>query len=197
MARIPRLFVISGPSGAGKGTLLSRVRESRPDLGLTVSATTRSPRPGDVDGVTYHFLDDSDFVARVERGEFLEWADVHGHKYGTLKSEVDRRIADGKSVILEIDVQGAFNVRKVYPDAVLIFIEPPSMEVLEARLRGRGTEDEASIELRLANARQEVALAEKYDARVVNDDLSQATDELAALIDSYETTGGNSNHGSY
>ena len=151
------------------------MRESRPDLGLTVSATTRSPRPGDVDGVTYHFLDDSDFVARVERGEFLEWADV----------------------ILEIDVQGAFNVRKVYPDAVLIFIEPPSMEVLEARLRGRGTEDEASIELRLANARQEVALAEKYDARVVNDDLSQATDELAALIDSYETTGGNSNHGSY
>ena len=136
MARIPRLFVISGPSGAGKGTLLSRVRESRPDLGLTVSATTRSPRPGDVDGVTYHFLDDSDFVARVERGEFLEWADVHGHKYGTLRSEVDRRIADGKSVILEIDVQGAFNVRKVYPDAVLIFIEPPSMDELERRLRG-------------------------------------------------------------
>ena len=142
------------------------MRESRPALGLTVSATTRSPRPGDVDGVTYHFLDDSDFVARVERGEFLEWADVHGHKYGTLRSEVDRRIADGKSVILEIDVQGAFNVRKVYPDAVLIFIEPPSMGVLEARLRGRGTEDEASIELRLANARQEVALAEKYDARI-------------------------------
>ena len=187
MARTPRLFVISGPSGAGKGTLVARVREGRPDLGLTVSATTRRPRPGDVDGVTYHFLDDVDFEARIERGEFLEWADVHGHKYGTLKSEVDRRIADGKSVILEIDVQGAFNVRVSYPDVVLIFIEPPSMEVLEERLRGRGTEDEASIELRLANARQEMELAEKYDARVVNDDLSQATDELADLIDSYET----------
>ena len=142
MARIPRLFVISGPSGAGKGTLLSRVRESRPDLGLTVSATTRSPRPGDVDGVTYHFLDDSDFMARVERGEFLEWADVHGHKYGTLRSEVDRRIADGKSVILEIDVNGAMQVKKLFPDSIAVMLTPPDAKTLEARLRGRGTETE-------------------------------------------------------
>jgi guanylate kinase len=150
-----------------------------------------------VDGETYHFLSEEDFAARVERGEFLEWADVHGHRYGTLKSEVDQRIADGKSVILEIDVQGAFNVRRVYPDAVLIFIEPPSAAVLEERLRGRGTEDEASVELRLSNARDEMRLASKYDARVVNDDLSQATEDLARLLDLYETNGGNSQDGSY
>ena len=188
----PRLFVISGPSGAGKGTLLSLVREQRPDLGLTVSATTRSPRPGDVNGVTYHFLTDSEFVSKVEAGEFLEWADVHGHKYGTLKSEVDSRIADGKSVILEIDVQGAFNVKRIYPSAVLIFIKPPSLEVLERRLRGRGTEDEASVELRLTNARREMDLADRYDARVVNDDLDRAAAELARIFDHYETNGGNS-----
>lgn len=197
MARIPRLFVISGPSGAGKGTLVARIRDQRPDLGLTVSATTRCPRDGEVDGETYHFLSEKDFAARVERGEFLEWADVHGHRYGTLKSEVDQRIADGKSVILEIDVQGAFNVRRVYPDAVLIFIEPPSAAVLEERLRGRGTEDEASVELRLSNARDEMRLASKYDARVVNDDLCQATEDLARLLDLYETNGGNSQDGSY
>ena len=176
---------------------MKRVRSQRPDLGLTVSATTRMPRPEDVDGETYHFLSDEDFAARIKRGEFLEWADVHGHKYGTLKSEVDQRIADGKSVILEIDVQGAFNVRQVYPDAVLIFIEPPSMSVLEERLRGRGTEDEDSIELRLSNARDEMELAPRYDARVVNDDLSQATEDLARLLDLYETNGGNSQNGSY
>ncbi|MCC6103492.1 MAG: guanylate kinase, partial [Olegusella sp.] len=112
----PRLFVISGPAGVGKGTLVARVRAKRPDIDLTVSATTRSPRPGEVEGVSYHYLSEEEFARRVDAGQFLEWAFVHGHRYGTLRSEVERRIAEGRSVILEIDCQGAFNVRKAFPD---------------------------------------------------------------------------------
>ena len=187
MSRTPRLFVVSGPSGVGKGTLVSQVREARPDLGLTVSATTRLPRPGEVDGTSYHFLSEAEFDCRVRAGEFLEWACVHGQKYGTLRCEVDRHLADGHSVILEIDVQGALNVRKACPDAVLVFIEPPSMAELERRLRRRDTETEAALELRLADARGEMALAGRYDARVVNDDFESAVADLCAVIDSYET----------
>ena len=180
MSRTPKLFVVSGPSGVGKGTLVSLVREQRPDLGLTVSATTRQPRPGEVDGVSYHF------DRRVEAGEFLEWANVHGNRYGTLASEVDRNLSAGKSVILEIDVQGALNVRKVFPDAVLVFIEPPSMEVLEQRLRGRETESEESLRLRLADAAGELELAPRYDERIVNDDLERATSELLRVLETHE-----------
>lgn len=190
MARTARLFVVSGPSGVGKGTLVSRLRERRDGLGLTVSATTRPPRAGDVEGQTYHFLSEEEFTRRVEAGEFLEWAHVHGHRYGTLTSEVERLVGEGLSVILEIDVQGGLNVRKVFPSVVLVFIEPPSMEELEARLRGRGTEDELSIALRLANAAREMEYAGEYDVRIVNDDLDRAVDELAATFDRYETCGG-------
>lgn len=186
MATRARLFVVSGPSGSGKGTLLAKVRAARPDLGLTVSATTRSPRKGEVDGVDYHFLSDDCFDRMVDGNEFLEWANVHGHKYGTPLSEVTKCIDAGRSVILEIDVQGALNVRKVYPDAVLVFIEPPSLKVLEKRLRGRGTEDESSIELRLANAVGELELADQYDVRIVNDDLEAAASELADTLRSHE-----------
>jgi len=182
--------VVSGPSGVGKGTLVARLRERRPGLGLTVSATTRPPRAGETDGVSYHFLDDAEFARRVENGEFLEWARVHGHRYGTLRSEAERLMARGVSVVLEIDVQGGLNVRTVYPEVVLVFIEPPSMGELERRLRGRGTEDESSIELRLANASHEMDLASLYDVRIVNDDLERATEELAATIDLYEMDGG-------
>lgn len=187
MTREARLFVVSGPSGVGKGTLVALLRERLTRLGLTVSATTREPRPGEVDGVSYHFLDDAEFERRVGEGEFLEWAWVHGHRYGTLRSEVERVLSEGRSVVLEIDVQGALSVRASHPEAVLVFIEPPSPEELERRLRGRGTEDEASIERRLANAHREMSYADRYDVRIVNDDLERAVDELAHVIDSYET----------
>lgn len=190
MGATPRLFVISGPSGAGKGTLLAELRRQRPDLGLTVSATTRSPRPGEVDGTSYYFLSDEEFRRRIAAGEFVEWAEVHGHLYGTLVSEVKRLLAKGHSLVLEIDVQGALNVRKVYPDAVLIFIEPPSLEALEERLRGRGTEDEASIELRLKNARHEMELADQYDVRIVNDTVDRAAQELGSVMRRFEMDGG-------
>lgn len=186
MSRTARLFVISGPSGVGKGTLVSRLRATRSHLGLTVSATTRQPRPGEIEGQSYYFLTDEEFNRRIAAGEFLEWADVHSHKYGTLVSEVEKNLQAGDSVILEIDVQGALNVRKVYPDAVLIFIEPPSLEALEARLRGRQTEDNAAIALRMADARGEMQWADRYDTRLVNDDLVSATAALSATIDSYE-----------
>lgn len=186
MSRTPRLFVVSGPSGVGKGTLVSRVREQRPDLGLTVSATTRQPRPGEVDGTSYYFLSVEDFEQRVAAGEFLEWANVFGNRYGTLRSEVDRNLDAGKSVILEIDVQGALNVRKLMPEAVLVFIEPPSFEALESRLRGRGTEEEEVVQVRLKTAKGELELAPSYDERIVNDDLQEATSEFLRMLDSHE-----------
>ncbi len=186
MPKTPRLFVISGPSGAGKGTLLAKVRESYPNLDLTVSATTRAPRAGEKDGISYHFLTEEQFDEHVAAGDFLEWAWVHDHRYGTLKSEVEGRLAAGHSTVLEIDVQGALHVREVYPEAVLIFIEPPSLEVLEARLRIRGTEDEKSLATRLSNATCEMAQEESYDARIINDDLSVATQELLRTLQSYE-----------
>ena len=190
MGATPRLFVISGPSGAGKGTLLAELRKQRPDLGLTVSATTRSPRPGEVDGTSYYFLSDEEFRRRIAAGEFVEWAEVHGHLYGTLVSEVKRLLAKGHSLVLEIDVQGALNVRKVYPDAVLVFIEPPSLQVLEERLRGRGTEDEASIELRLKTARHEMELADQSDVRIVNNTVDRAAQELGSVMRRFEMDGG-------
>ncbi len=178
---------MSGPSGVGKGTLVAKLRQRVPSLGLTVSATTRSPREGEKDGVSYYFLSEEEFGRRVEAGEFLEWANVHGHRYGTLHSEVDRLFDEGRSVVLEIDVQGGLNVRRARPDTVLVFIEPPSAEELERRLRGRGTEDEATIRLRLDNAASELEAAASYDERIVNDDLDRAVGELADLIDTYET----------
>lgn len=190
MSATPRLFVISGPAGVGKGTLVARVRELRPDLDETVSATTRSPRPGEVEGVSYHYLSDEEFARRVAAGDFLEHAEVHGHSYGTLRSEVESRIARGRSVILEIDYQGAFQVREAFPAAVLVFIEPPSFEELERRLLGRGTEDEEHIELRLHNARHEIEIGEQYDVRIVNDEVERASRELLDVMAQYETDGG-------
>ena len=182
----PKLFVISGPAGAGKGTLGARVREQMPNLGLTVSATTRAPRAGEVDGVNYYFLTDDEFSARIEAGEFIEWAQVHDHRYGTLASEVERNLATGQSLILEIDVQGALAVKERFPHAVLIFIEPPSLEVLRERLIGRGSETSESLELRLHTAESEMHLRDRYDEIVVNDDLDRATEELIAVLHRHE-----------
>ena len=190
MKRNSRLFVISGPSGVGKGTLVKLLREQRPDLGLTVSATTRKPRVGEVPDVSYHYLSEDEFARKIEAGEFLEWADVHGHRYGTLLSEVTACINEGRSVILEIDVQGGLNVRHAYADAVLIFVAPPSLDELEARLRGRATEDDEQVRLRLANAAGEMALAKSYDVVVVNDELDESVARLRDVIESYESEKG-------
>ena len=187
MSRIePKLFVVSGPSGAGKGTLVALARKRRPSLGLTVSATTRKPREGEVDGVSYFFLSPEEFKRRVDANEFVEWAHVHGNCYGTPVSEVRRNLQAGSSLILEIDVQGALQVKEKFPEAILIFIKPPSLAVLEQRLSGRGTETPASLAIRLENARGELALADRYDEVLVNDDLEAACSGLLRIIDTYE-----------
>lgn len=179
------LFVLSGPSGAGKGTLVKQVLQQVPDAWVSVSATTRQPRPGEVDGKDYYFLDQPHFDELVLQGGFLEWAHVHGNSYGTLRSRVQERIDRGSQVILEIDVQGAFQVKKAMPEAHLIFIEPPSLEELERRLRGRGTETEEVICSRMKTAEVELARKMEYDVQVVNDELERATEELVSYIGSF------------
>jgi len=162
----------------GKGTLIKGLLERVPGLQLAVSATTRKPREGEVNGVDYHFLSPEDFERRVAAGEFVEHAEYAGNRYGTLKSELKR---PARGIVLEIDVQGARQVRETLPEAVLIFIEPPSFEDLERRLSGRGSDLPAQIERRLEAAREELAAAREFDHRVVNDDLDRALQELAVL----------------
>ncbi len=176
-----RLVVISGPSGSGKSTLVKRLL-TRPDLRLTVSvsATTRAPRAGKVHGRDYLFLSPHEFEAI--RDELLESAVVHDHHYGTPAGPVRRAIEQGLCVALVIDVQGGFQVRRKVPDALLVFIQVPSLDVLEARLRARGTDSPATIERRLATARRELELASHYDVQVVNDDLDRAVEKLAAIL---------------
>lgn len=176
------LFVFSGPSGAGKGTLVARVLSEIPDAWLSISATTRSPRPGEVDGVSYYFIDKPSFMKLVDEGGFLEWAEYSGNCYGTPVESVMNKIDEGKQVILEIDVQGALQVRDRIPQAKLVFIEPPSFEELEKRLRNRGTEDEPTIQRRLEAARVELSKKMEYDIQLVNDDLEVATQELVAYM---------------
>ena len=178
-----RVFVITGPSGVGKGTLIRALRERLPELELSVSATTRSPRPGERDGAEYHFLTDADFARRVDAGEFVEHAEVHGELYGTLKSQTEAVLRSGRNVLLDIDVQGGRSVRRIYPDGVYIFVLPPSLADLEERLRARGTDSEERIKLRLENARREIEIAREYDYAVVNDDLEDATRKVLAIIE--------------
>ena len=177
-----RVFVITGPSGVGKGTLIKRVLERVPDLELSVSATTRPPRAGEVDGADYHFLASEEFGRRIEEGDFLEHADYSGNRYGTLRSEVERRLAGGRSVVLEIEVQGARQVRSAMPESVQVFIAPPEPAALRARLEGRGTDSPPEIAERLRVAESELAARSEFPHVVVNDDIERATAELERIV---------------
>ncbi len=176
------LFVVSGPAGVGKDTVVAAMRAAHPEIEKTVSATTRHPRPGEVDGVSYHFRTVEQFKQLMVEGGVLESNFYCGNFYGTLRSEVDARLNSGKIVVLVIDVNGASNVKRLYPGATTVFICPPSAKELEARLRGRGTETEESLANRLATARSELALADTYDERVVNNTVEQCADDLYKLI---------------
>ncbi|WP_146819064.1 guanylate kinase [Actinotalea fermentans] len=178
-----RLTVLAGPTAVGKGTVSADVRARYPLVWLSVSATTRPARPGEVDGVHYHFVDDATFDAMVAGGEFLEWAVVHGrHRYGTPKAPVLARLAEGRPALLEIDLAGARQVRAAMPDARFVFLAPPSVEELVRRLVGRGTENEDERARRLATAEVEMAAAPEFDHVIVNDDVQRATDELIAVM---------------
>ena len=179
------LFVISGSSGVGKGTLLKELLSKRPDLKLSVSATTRKPRPGEVDGVNYFFMSKEQFEADVKNGDFLEWAEFNGNYYGTKGEYVSRTLAKGKNLILEIETKGALQAKQKLSDAILIFILPPSLEELEHRLRGRNTEDEETIQGRLHEAFREIECSKNYDYRIVNDDLDKALSELETVIENH------------
>ncbi|HEX7298221.1 MAG TPA: guanylate kinase [Solirubrobacteraceae bacterium] len=177
-----RVFVITGPSGVGKGTLIRTLRERLPALALSVSATTREPRPGEEDGADYHFLSDSDFQRRVDAGEFVEHATYSGRRYGTLRSEVERHTAAGEPVVLEIEVQGARQVREALPQALQVFIAPPSLDALRTRLVGRGTDDEDQVAARLRVAQEELAAQGEFGHVVVNDRLEDAVEELLGIV---------------
>lgn len=183
MTRQPFPLVLSAPSGAGKTTIARMLLKRRTDVGYSVSCTTRAPRPGEVDGVDYHFLTSEQFDAAVERGEFAEWAEVHGRKYGTLVREVNAVMDRGQHVMLDIDVQGARQVVQRFLDAVTVFVVPPSAEALVARLAGRNTESTEMLALRLRNAVQELEEAERYQHVVVNDNLEDAVSRVSAIID--------------
>lgn len=175
-------FVITGPSGVGKGTLIRALCERIPELELSISATTRSPRPGERDGADYHFLDPAEFARRVEAGEFLEHATYSGNRYGTLRSEVEQRTARGAPVLLEIELQGARQVRESMPAAVQIFIAPPDAADLRRRLEGRGTDSPDVIDARLRVAEEELAARDEFAHAVVNDEVERATGELESIV---------------
>jgi guanylate kinase len=179
---VAKVFVITGPSGVGKGTLIRGVMERIPELELSVSATTRKPRPGEQEGVDYHFLTDEEFDERLANGDFLEHATYSGNRYGTLQSELHKRLQDGVPVVLEIEVQGARQVRSAIPDAVAVFIAPPSREALRARLVGRGTDTPEQVGERLHTAVRELEARPEFAHVVVNDRLEQATDELVTIV---------------
>jgi guanylate kinase len=176
------VFVITGPSGVGKGTLIRGLMERLPQLELSVSATTRLPRPGEQDGIDYHFLSSVEFERHVRDGDFVEHADYAGRRYGTLRSELEQRVAAGAPVVLEIEVQGARQVRAAMAEAVQVFIAPPSLEALRTRLIGRGTDASEEVERRLAVAEQELAARDEFGHVVINDRLEDALDELVAIV---------------
>jgi guanylate kinase len=179
---VARVFVITGPSGVGKGTLIRLLREALPELAVSVSATTRRPRPGETHGVDYWFLTDEEFDRRVADGGFVEWAEYSGRRYGTLRAELDRCLQRGVPVVLEIEVQGARQVREAMPEAVQIFIAPPAPEILRQRLVGRGTDDPEAVERRLQVAGDELAARDEFHHVVVNDRLEDAVARLVDIV---------------
>jgi guanylate kinase len=181
-AKAGKLFVITAPSGAGKTSLIDALTLDDPSLKLSISYTTRAPRPGEKDGVDYHFVDDAAFLAMRGRGEFLESAEVHGYRYGTSRKVITEALKRGEDLILEIDWQGAQQVRRIYPACVGIFILPPSIEELERRMRSRGQDSDAVIRRRLDNAREELAHAGEFEYRIINKDFDTARRELAEII---------------
>ncbi len=182
MPRAGRLIVLSGPSGVGKDTVLHTMFDLDPQLRYSVSYTTRPARPGEVDGVSYSFVDEPTFRAMAERGEFLEWAVVHGNLYGTSLARVREALDRGEDVVLKIDVQGAAQLRGRVPEAVFIFLLPPSIDALRERLRARESEDPESLAVREADAQRELAAAEQYDHRVVNDQVERAAREILDIV---------------
>jgi guanylate kinase len=179
---VARVLVITGPSGVGKGTLIRGLMERLPRLQLSVSATTRPARPGERDGVEYHFLTPEEFERRARGGEFVEHADYAGRRYGTLRSELEGRVRAGVPVVLEIEVQGARQVRAALPDALQVFIAPPSLDALRARLVGRGADGPREVERRLRVAEEELAAQSEFAHVVVNDRLDEALDELTGIV---------------
>lgn len=176
-----RLIVLSGPSGVGKSTVIKELRKARPDIWISVSATTRKPRPGEIDGVHYFFLSDEEFDAWIAQDRFLEWANFAGYRYGTPVEPVKERIGAGSSALLEIDLQGARQVRAAMPEARMIFLAPPSFEELERRLIGRGTESPEASQARLAAARAELAAQSEFDEVLINSSVEEVLERLVAL----------------
>ncbi len=177
-----KLFVVTAPSGAGKTSLINALLKDDPRLKLSISYTTRAPRPGEQNGREYHFVDDATFLAMRARGEFLESAEVHGYRYGTSEKIITETLAKGEDLVLEIDWQGARQVRALYPDCVGIFIHPPSIEELERRMRARGQDSDAVIRRRLQNAKDELAHAGEFKYAIINKDFDTAKSELAEII---------------
>ena len=180
-----KLVVLSGPSAVGKGTLASYIINQYGDYELSVSATTRNPRPGEIDGKSYRFVSEDEFTRMQQSNELLEWATVHGqHRYGTPRLPVEKALAEGKNVVLEIDVQGAFQVKNTFPDALLVFVNPPSFDELEVRMNKRGTESPGDKLRRLETAKSELSQADSFDYQVLNDEVARCAQEVVDLVKS-------------
>lgn len=186
-----KIYVISAPSGTGKTTIIKRIKELRPEIRFSISAATRNPRGIEVNGKDYYFISREEFQKKIEAGEFVEWEEVFGNLYGTLKSELVDTIARGEDVILEIDVKGALNVKSQFPEAILIFLMPPSFDELVARLTGRNTEGPEELKRRISRAELEFSFKEKFDHCVVNNELDRCVEEVLELLEQPKTVGGN------